>query len=267
MKTKVKIFKTKEELAYFLGERVDKMVHENPGLIMGLATGSSQVSNYNAIASIAKKNNTCYARVTGFNLDEYVGLMHDDVQSYKYYMDNNFFHRLNIDLRSTYFPYSFCEHENYTQQICKEFDSGKNMDYHNFSGYDRMIESRGGLDFQLLGLGVNGHIAFNEPGTPWDSETHLVKLHNETIDRNAHLYFDGKGDNVPHYAVSMGIKSIMNAKEIFMTVTGKIKNEILKEIFSYKDKKPTLKVPATILFQHPNCWWLLDEEAAEDLEL
>ena len=238
---KINIFDSKKELydavaLYF----IDK-VKSNPEIHLGLATGSTPVPLYERLIIDHKVNHTSYKKVKSFNLDEYIGLPRTHEQSYYTFMNNILFK--HIDITETYIP------NGEASDILAEAKS-----------YKKLLE-REGVDLQILGIGSNGHIGFNEPNTPFDSHVHIVDLAESTIKDNAR-FFEGNLDLVPKKAITMGIKDIMAAKEIVLIATGKAKSKAINEVVN---GKVDTFVPATILQKHPNVHLYLDKDAASKL--
>lgn len=196
----MKVIKVKnsEEAGLRASTIISNRIKNNPSIVLGLATGSSPLPTYANLISKHRKGKLSFANVTTFNLDEYRGLNGDHPQSYRFFMNNNLFKEIDINLEKTFVP------------------DGLNPS--EAANYDNLIAEAGGIDLQLLGLGLNGHIGFNEPGTSFESLTHIVGLTDSTIEANAR-FFESKED-VPTQAISMGLKSIMNAKEIILIATG-----------------------------------------------
>ncbi len=225
-----------EEAAKFLIETVK----HNPYAVLGLATGTTPLGLYKNLIADHKKNGTSYKHIRAVNLDEYKGLPKDHPQSYAYFMRKNLFDHIDIDLNNTYI-----ENATNEQAECKRYDEILNK-------YPR--------DIQLLGLGSNGHIAFNEPNTPFDSTTHVVTLAESTVKDNARLFEDIA--EVPRKAYTMGLKSIMQAKKIIVLANGLNKAEIVSKLMY---GSPSEELPASILYNHKDCTVILDEEAASKL--
>ena len=211
-----------------------------PDCVLGLATGSSPVGTYKQLIEWYNKGDLDFSKVTSINLDEYKGLSPENDQSYRYFMNYNLFNHVNIDKSRTFVPDGL------------ESDSQKACDV-----YNEIIRQQGGIDLQLLGLGHNGHIGFNEPGAAFEKETHCVDLTQETIEANKR-FFDGNVDLVPKQAYTMGIKTIMQARKVLMVVNGTGKAEIVKKAFF---GPVTPEVPASILQMHPDFTLVGDEEA------
>ncbi len=210
-----------------------------PDCVLGLATGSTPEGTYKQLVEWYEKGDLDFSKVRAVNLDEYKGLSKDNNQSYAYFMRKNLFDKVNIDLNNTYIPNGL------------EEDSKKECER-----YNNVIRALGGVDLQLLGIGGNGHIGFNEPGQAFEKETHCVELTQSTIDANARFFEDK--ELVPRYAYSMGIKSIMQAKSILLVASGKSKAEALYKAI-YGEIVPS--VPASILQLHNNVTIVADEDA------
>lgn len=210
-----------------------------PACVLGLATGSSPVGLYQNLVKQYNNGELDFSKVTSVNLDEYKGLGPDHPQSYRKFMDSNLFDHVNIDKSRTFVPNGL---EQDSEKACKEYDS--------------LIEQTGGVDLQLLGLGNNGHIGFNEPGDSFTCGTHCMELTQSTIEANKR-FFESEAE-VPRYAYTMGIRSIMCAKKILLIVSGKAKAEALKAVL-YGPVTP--KVPGSVLQLHPDVAVVADEEA------
>ncbi len=201
-----------------------------PNSVLGLATGSTPIGTYEQLIKWYEKGDIDFSQVTSVNLDEYCGLNGEHPQSYRYFMNNHLFNHINIDINNTHVPSGISE----------------NMDVEG-ERYDSLIESLGGIDLQLLGIGHNGHIGFNEPDSFFEKNTHVVELGESTI--NANSRFFNSLDEVPRKAITMGMKSIMNAKKVLLVASGKDKQDILhKSLFG----PVTPEVPASILQLHPD---------------
>ncbi|WP_312694474.1 glucosamine-6-phosphate deaminase [Caproiciproducens sp.] len=210
-----------------------------PSSVLGLATGSTPLGVYSQLIEWYKKDDIDFSKVHSVNLDEYCGLSTEHEQSYRNYMNTNFFSQVNIPIENTNVP----------NGLAKDIDA-------ECRRYDNVINSLGGIDLQLLGIGHTGHIGFNEPDDDFDKTTHCVKLKQKTIDANAR-FFDNAAD-VPQYAITMGIKAIMQAKKILLVANGASKAEILcRSLFG----PITPEVPASILQLHNDLTVVADEEA------
>ncbi|MBQ4511264.1 MAG: glucosamine-6-phosphate deaminase [Clostridia bacterium] len=221
---------TYEELSARAAAIICGQVAMKPNCVLGLATGSSPVGAYK---KIAEKNNTGevdFSNVKSVNLDEYVGLNGDHEQSYRYFMNNNLFKHINIDINNTYVP-NGCATD--VEAECK--------------AYDVLIEKLGGIDLQLLGIGYDGHIGFNEPDTYFEKATHKVTLDSSTIEANSRFF--ASRDDVPTQAITMGMGGIMSAKKVLLIANGKGKRDIVEKAFF---GPITPSVPASILQLHPD---------------
>jgi glucosamine-6-phosphate deaminase len=214
-------------------------VHQNPAITLGLATGGTPLGTYQYLTEDHKKNGTSYQKVTTFNLDEYVGLSENHPNSYRYYMNENLFQHLDIPISHSNIP----------------IGTSINLEQECYR-YEKRIEEHGGIDLQILGLGSNGHIGFNEPGVKFESKTHIVKLAQTTREANAR-YFK-RPEEVPEYAITMGISSIMKSREILLLVSGYSKKAALQRLINGKVSED---FPASILKLHPQVTIIADEKA------
>ena len=209
---------------------VSAQVILNPSCVLGLATGSTPIGMYKQLIDWYNKGDLDFSQVKSVNLDEYVGLAPTHDQSYRYFMQHNLFDHVNIDPANTNVPNGLASDP---EAECQR--------------YNEVIRSMGGIDIQVLGMGHNGHIGFNEPGEAFELETHVVDLTERTIEANARFF--ASKDEVPKRAITMGIKSIMQARQILVVVSGEDKAEIVKKAF-FGPVVP--QVPASILQMHPN---------------
>lgn len=214
-----------------------------PGSVIGLATGSTPEGMYRELVKLYEADSVDFSDVTTFNLDEYYQLSPENDQSYIYYMNKNLFSQVNIKPEKVHVPNGI---SNDVDEVCAE--------------YDRLIEGNGNMDLQILGIGNNGHIGFNEPDVKFEAGTHLVQLDDETIEANAR-FFDSV-DDVPREAISMGIRNIMHAKKVVLIANGKNKAAMLKEML-FGPVTPNL--PASVLQLHNDVTIILEKEAAVDL--
>lgn len=228
-----------EEMSAKAAEYLVNKVRTSPKITLGLATGGTPEGTYRNIIEDHRHNHTSYHHVTTFNLDEYVGLSGDHPNSYRYFMNKNLFDHIDIQKSNTYVPRGDA-HD--IQKECLD--------------YEKLLENKGGIDLQLLGIGSNGHIGFNEPGTPFDSKTHLVELAPSTREANAR-YFSSP-EQVPTQAISMGISTIMKAKEILLLVSGENKSKALAQLLH---DEITENNPASVLKNHPNVTIIADHKA------
>ncbi len=226
---------SEEALKVMLG-----VVSENPNAVLGLATGSTPLGLYAKMAQDHRENGTSYANCRAVNLDEYVGLDASSDQSYVYFMRENLFKNIDIKLENTHI-------ENGTAAD-KEAECAR---------YNALLNELR-QDIQLLGIGSNGHIAFNEPGTAFDSVTHIVDLAESTIKDNSRLF--KSIDEVPRQAFTMGLSNIMNAKKVLILANGEGKANAVRELVKGEARE---EVPATVLQSHPDCILICDEAAGK----
>lgn len=239
---KVIITNDYDEMSDRAAEMIIELVKSKPDAVLGLATGSTPLGLYKRLVKDYKDHGTSYKQVRAINLDEYVGLDKTHPQSYAYFMRKNFFDQIDIDKNNTYIENGKATDE---QAECERYDG---------------ILEKFPRDIQLLGLGSNGHIAFNEPNTPFDSTTHVVTLADSTVKDNARLFDDIS--EVPRKAYTMGLKSIIQAKRILLLANGLNKADaVVKLMYG----KPTEELPASILCEHGNCTVIIDEKAASKL--
>lgn len=237
----VRVIKTKdpEEMGKLAADQFEAMIQTKPACVIGLATGSTPLPLYRELIKREKEGKIDFSRVRSANLDEYKGLAPDHPQSYRKFMQENLFDHISIKAENTIVPDGLAED---AQVMCE--------------AYEKQIEDWGGIDLQLLGIGHDGHIGFNEPGDVFPVMTHQETLTEMTIDANKR-FFDSI-DDVPRYAYTMGIGTIMSAKNIVMVVTGADKREILHKTFW---GPVTPQVPSSILQFHPNVTLICDEAA------
>ncbi len=203
---------------------------DKPDFVLGLATGSTPVGTYQWLIDGNRTGRVDFRQVRTVNLDEYVGLPEENEHSYRYFMNDKLFHHINIQKENTHIPNGMAKN------LSKEGER-----------YDKLIESLGGIDLQLLGIGNDGHIGFNEPDTVFIKETHEVILDESTVRANARFF--ANKDEVPKRAITMGILSIMRAKKILLVVNGVAKKAILDQALSGEIDP---HVPASILQLHPD---------------
>lgn len=238
---KVIVTKNYDELSKVAANEMAMVVKNNPKAILGLATGGSPIGMYKELIRMNKEGEIDFSKVTTVNLDEYVGLSGDHPQSYRYFMNENLFNHINIDKKNTYVPNGLAKN---IEEECKN--------------YDNKIENLGGTDVQLLGIGNNGHIAFNEPDEDLVSGTHLTNLTQDTIQANAR-FFDSI-DEVPKTALTMGLGGIMKSKKIIVIASGESKAEVVKAMVN---GKISTKMPASMLQMHRDVVVIVDEAAAK----
>ncbi|MBQ7307182.1 MAG: glucosamine-6-phosphate deaminase [Clostridia bacterium] len=221
---------TYDKLSEIAKELVKYEINKNPNLVLGLATGSSPVGLYKKLIESFKNNELSFKNVKTFNLDEYCNLEKSDNQSYRYFMEENLFKHIDINSSNI----------NFLNGICNDFEW-------ECARYDKLLENTP-IDLQILGIGVNGHIAFNEPDSHFTKGTHLVNLTEDTINANSR-FFESK-DQVPTQALSMGIRNIFNAKKIILLANGENKKDAVEKMLK---GNITPYLPASILQLHPDC--------------
>lgn len=226
-----------DELSKKAANIIAAQVISKPCSVLGLATGSTPLGTYEKLAEYNKAGDIDFSQVTSVNLDEYQGLKGDNDQSYRYFMDNNLFNKINIDKNKTFVP------DGCATDLAEE---GRR--------YDELIKSLGGIDLQLLGIGLDGHIGFNEPDEVFVGETHEVALDESTIEANARFF--ASKDDVPKKAITMGMMSIMQAKKVLLIANGKNKKDIVEKSFN---GPITPLVPASILQLHPDVTVIFSE--------
>jgi len=228
-----------DEMSSKACEMVVDKVKEMGNPVLGLATGSTPEGLYQRIIEKYKQGDVSFENVTTFNLDEYVGLAGDDPNSYRYFMNEKLFKHVDISTDKTHVP----------NGVAKDLNA-------ECENYEQFIQDVGGIDLQVLGLGTNGHIAFNEPGTSFESRTGVVDLTQETLEANRRFF--NSIDEVPTQALSMGIGLIFEAKEIILLVSGEAKAEALSRVIN---GKVTEELPGSILQQHDHVTIIADAAA------
>lgn len=243
----MKIIKTKdyEHMSRVTANILSAQVIMKPDCILGLATGSTPVGAYKQLVQWYQKGDLDFSEVTSVNLDEYKGLSPENDQSYRYFMNHNLFDHINIRKDHTFVPNGL---EPDAEKACGD--------------YNKILHGLGSIDLQLLGLGNNGHIGFNEPSSTFEKETHCVDLTQSTIDANARFF--ASLSEVPRQAYTMGIQTIMQAKKIVVAVSGQGKASIVKEAFF---GPVTPQVPASVLQLHSDITVVGDEAALSLLPL
>jgi glucosamine-6-phosphate deaminase len=237
---KLIIAKDYEDMSIRAAKEIAKVINSKPDAILGLATGGTPAGMYKKLIKMTKEENLDFSKVTTVNLDEYIGLSSQHPKSYRFFMDENLFDHVNIDKKNTFLPNGLAAN---IEEECKNYDS--------------RIDSLGGTDMQLLGVGSNGHIAFNEPDEDLVAGTHSTKLRESTINSNARFF--NSIDEVPKTAITMGLGQIMKAKKILVLASGKDKAEAIKGLMS---GKITTSNPSTMLQMHKNVIVIADEDAA-----
>ena len=238
-------FENYEQMSKAAADLVAAALSEKPDLVLGLPTGSTPVGMYQQLVLRMQSKDISFARVTTFNLDEYVGLAGSDPQSYRYFMQENLFKHIDLPEARAFIP-----------------DGAAADPEAEALRYDNLLQQKGPLDLLILGIGHNGHIGFNEPGSPWDGKCRVVPLDAETIAANAR-FFEGDLARVPHSAITMGLATIMSARKIMLLASGSAKAAIIK---AATQGTPSPQIPASILQKHPSVDIFLDAEAAAELD-
>ena len=235
---KILTFETYDEMSRYAAEIIANQVKGKPNSILGLATGSTPIGLYKFLCDMNKKGEISFKEAVTYNLDEYCGISSDNDQSYRYFMNQNLFNHTDFKAENLHIPNTS---ESDYEKVCND--------------YDEAIKAAGGIDIQLLGIGLNGHIGFNEPDDYFTKETHVVNLTQNTIEANSRFFKDTK--DVPTKAITMGMYSIMCAKKILLVINGEKKKEIFKEATT---GKITPRCPASILQLHPDVTVLYSKE-------
>jgi len=238
------IKKTYEEMSKEAAEIIRDAIHLKPNLVLGLATGSTPIGTYKELIRMCAEGELDFSKVVTFNLDEYVGLPTTHEQSYHYFMHENLFNHININPNNVHVP----------SGVVKDFKA-------YCQWYEDEIEKAGGVDLQVLGIGSDGHIGFNEPGTSLASRTSIVTLTEETIKDNAR-FFDREED-VPRFAITMGVGTIMEAKHCLLMANGAKKADPVAVLV---EGPITSQVTASALQMHPNATVIVDSDASSKLK-
>lgn len=238
---KLLIAKDYNQLSQWAAEMIADAVKEKPDIVLGLATGGTPLGTYQALIEMHQREGIDFSKVRSFNLDEYHGLEASHPQSYHYFMQTNLFQHINIKPENVHIPNGVCEN---IEEECR--------------AYDQKIHDCGGIDLQLLGIGANGHIGFNEPGHELQLNTHRVKLTEATIQANSR-FFDSV-EEVPTHAITMGIKGIMSAKKILLLASGAQKAPVIKRML---EGTLSTQVPASVLQLHPDVVIIVDQEIGD----
>ena len=237
--TRVIVVKDPEQMGVCAADVFQAVINAKPAAVIGLATGSTPLPLYRELIKREKEGKIDFSRVRSANLDEYKGLAPDHPQSYRKFMQDNLFDHISIKRENTIVPDGLAED---AQAMC--------------AAYEAQIEDWGGVDLQLLGIGHDGHIGFNEPADHFPVGTHCVDLTEETIEANKRFF--ASRDDVPRQAYTMGVGTIMNARKVLLIASGKDKAEIIKKSFF---GPVTPEVPASILQMHPDFTLVADEAA------
>jgi len=232
-----------EQMGFEAANIVAGQIYLKPDSVLGLATGSTPVSMYERLVAVHRTVGLDFSEVTTFNLDEYIGMSSDNPQSYHYFMQDKFFRHINIKPENVHLPDGMAED--------MEAEGER---------YEKLIAAKGGIDLQVLGIGQNAHIGFNEPDVKFAATTHKVELDEETIMANSRFF--NHADEVPRYAISMGIKTIMMAEHVILLANGRNK---AKAVYKALCGDVTPEAPASILQLHRDVVVIVDREAAEML--
>lgn len=240
MANTILIKKNKNETAKEAAKIVSVLIKRKPNLVLSLSAGGTMIPFYKELIKLNKNKKVSFKKVRTFNLDEYYPINPKNKNSFRYYMNKNFFNKVDLDEKNINF-----------------FDSTKRDYKKECSNYERKIKSVGGIDLQILGIGRNSHIAFNEPGSSFNSKTRKIKLTESTVKANSRFFKSEK--EVPKHALTMGISTILKAKRIILIATGKEKRECIRRTLKGKISK---QVPASILRKHKNTTFILDKQAS-----
>jgi glucosamine-6-phosphate deaminase len=239
------IFRSYAEQSRAAAREVADVLNAKPNAVLGMATGSTPLGVYQELVRMHRAGEVDFSHVTTFNLDEYVGLPITHAQSYHHFMHENFFRHVNIPPQNIHIP------------------SGTTTNYRAFcEWYEKRIEEAGGIDLQILGIGSDGHIAFNEPGSSLSSRTRLKTLARQTIDDNARFF--ERREDVPIYAITMGVGTILEARQIVILANGSNKAEAVAAMV---EGPVTAMITASALQMHPSTRVFLDDAAAANLQM
>ena len=242
---KVVIQRDYEQMSKVAAHIVGEVLNAKPNAVLGMATGSTPLGLYQELVRLHREEQLDFSRVTTFNLDEYVGLRMDHPQSYHYFMREHFFQHVNIPRQNINIP------------------SGTTSNYPAFcEWYERRIEQCGGIDLQILGIGSDGHIAFNEPTSSLSSRTRLKTLSKQTIDDNARFF--ERREDVPVYAITMGVGTILDARKLVIVASGKAKARAIAQAV---EGPLTSMVTASAIQLHRDATVIVDEQAAAELTM
>jgi glucosamine-6-phosphate deaminase len=240
------ILKDSAEVAAEAAAIVRQLLRQKPDAVLGLASGNTPLATYKRLIEDCQQGRVSFREVTSFNLDEYIGLTGRDPQSYRHFMQREFFDHIDIDPGSTFLP-----------------ECGPGEDPLAIGpAYEALLRSRGGIDLQLLGIGQNGHIGFNEPASSLRSRTRVKTLTRDTVEANSR-YFDADAQQ-PLTAITMGIGTIMEAAHVLLLATGTAKAAAVGQAV---EGPVTAMCPASMLQMHPTATVLLDRDAASELQL
>lgn len=234
-----------EQVANRAARMVSEFIQKKSNAVLGLATGSTPIALYRELIAAHQCGETSFRGVTSFNLDEYIGLAPENSQSYRYFMEEHLFSHVDIAAKNTFLP------------SCKRDDNPRKVG----RAYEEKILASGGIDLQILGIGSNGHIGFNEPSSSLASRTRVKTLTRETVDANSRLFDDG--DFQPHLAMTMGIATILEARHILLLATGENKAAAIRDAI---EGPLCAHCPASALQMHRRAVMVLDRAAASALE-
>lgn len=241
---RVIVCRDSDEMSKTVAQQFADRIRKKPNIVLGLATGSTPIKMYKELIRMHKEEGLDFSKVVTFNLDEYLGLEPTHNQSYRYFMDTNLFDHINIKKENTHVL------------------NGKAKDPSaECKAYEEAIKKAGGIDLQLLGIGANGHIGFNEPGSPKDSRTRVVDLTKKTIEDNSRFF--ASIDDVPKQAMSMGNGTILEAREIVLIADTASKADAISKSI---EGPVTEQVPASLLQTHKNAVFVITKEAASKLK-
>ena len=236
---KVIVSKDYDEMSKKAADLIVNMLIDKPQAKFGFATGSTPIGLYENLAKAEKEGEISFKYSKSVNLDEYIGIDKENDQSYQYFMNENLFNKVSFKEGTTHLPYAPEADEKYAKE------------------YDKLLDEFGQRDVQILGLGPNGHLAFNEPAEKLNQRKSIIKLSDETIKANSR-FFESE-DDVPKYAISMGMADVFNAKMLVVLASGKNKHEVVKRIIEEDTIYP--EFPASFLHLHPNVYLFVDEDA------
>ncbi len=244
-----------DEMSKTAANIITNQINANPKSILGLATGSTPIGTYKELIRMHKSGVLDFSQIVSFNLDEYLGISIDldkpynEDQSYKRFMWEELFKHINIKEDNYYVPNGLAEDPH---KFCKS--------------YEQQIKEAGGIDLQVLGIGGDGHIAFNEPGTSFNSRTHITALTQQTLDDNYELFYKESGiprDDMPHFAITMGVGTILDSRHALLLASGERKAEVIAEAI---EGPLTSQITSSALQLHPKVTVVVDEAAASMLK-
>ena len=242
---RVMIVKDEKQLGKVAAKLIATEMRKKPTFVLGLATGSSPIPLYQELIRLHREEDLDFSTVISFNLDEYVGLKPTHSQSYRRFMNEQLFNRVNINKKNTHVP----------DGLARDIEA-------HCAEYERMIADVGGIDCQVLGIGSNGHIGFNEPGTSLASRTHMTPLTQNTINDNARFF--KRREDVPTRAITMGIRTVLDAERVVLVANGAKKADVIAKAI---EGPITATVPASALQMHPRVTFVVTTDAASKLTL